>query len=915
VVVPDKPGQSKLYQMVQQGLMPRDRKGGLPVEDVETIRAWIAAGALAEQAQPAALSSSMSEHDVIPLMLLHCTRCHGSQLQEGSLDLRTRASMLKGGQSGPALISGKPDESLMIQLIRTGKMPPPTRFVEAGVTEMNDVELQRLTKWVKLGAPKGNVQPDVASAEPDPLVTDEDRRFWAFQPPQPDQVPAMRHSPRVRNPIDAFTLRKLEQTGLTFSAEADRLTLIRRACFDLTGLPPEPEEVRNFLADPDPQAYEKLIDRLLASTRYGERQARDWLDLAGYLDHPHAYRYRDYVIRSFNADKPYDRFLLEQIAGDELVDYENASVITEQMMDNLTATGFLRMTHDPTGNRFENFIEHREHVVADEIEVFSSVVLGLTLQCARCHSHMFDPIPQRDYYRLVAIFKGAYDTYDWLPPVVSPSNLPVLDSGTRVLPYVTPRTNPLQHMEAERKRKAHNEKLGKRIKQLQAALDKLAEPFRKRVIDRRLAQLPQEVQDDLRELMGTPPEKRNERQKRLAKNYKFTLRISPPDLRKINDQYKKAFQETEQKIVILKAKQVPEPKIRALWDRGRPSPTYILKRGNPLNLGRLVGPGVPSVLTDGKTPFKVTPPYPGAKQTGRRLALAKWLAQPDHPLTARVMVNRIWKHYFGRGIVKSLGNFGRSGEQPTHPKLLDWLAVEFVRQNWSIKAMHRLIVTSSTYRQASQVTPAHQKLDSENLLISRMPLRRMDGEVLQDSMFLVSGRLNETQFGPPDPVQRRSDGLVTVIETVNGWRRSIYARQRLTRIPTTLDLFDYPQMTPNCVERSHSTVATQALHLMNDAMIRKLADSFAQRVRKEVGDDPRKQIERVFWIALSRPPTDEEQEIGLEAMTQFAKQWSRGQPSRHGTKKPQPDQQDANISALAKFCHTIFNSAAFIYID
>jgi len=559
-----------------------------------------------------------------------------------------------------------------------------------------------------------------------------------------------------------------------------------------------------------------MIDRLLASPRYGERWGRYWLDVAGYADsegkreqdlpRPHAWRYRDYVIRSFNADRPYNRFLLEQIAGDELLDYEHAPTITSEIYDNLVATGFLRMAPDATWANITGYVPDRLEVIADEIDILGSAVLGLTMKCARCHNHKFDPIPQRDYYRLTAIFKGAYDEHDWLKPDVRPGLGPVSQDvvGGRLLPHVTT---------AERKAwEAH--------------------------------------------------------------------------------------------------KQQPEPKIQALWDRGEPSPTYIYRRGDPLNPGRLVGPGVPSVLTDGKTPFVVKPPWPGAKKTGRRLAFARWLTEPRHPLTARVIVNRLWKHHFGSGIVKSLDNFGKNGTPPTHPELLDWLALEFVRQGWSLKAMHRLMVTSRTYRQSSAVTAERDKVDPENTLYSRMPMVRLDAEALYDSLLLVAGRLDESRFGPADGIQVRPDGLITPAGKERGWRRLIYVQHPRKQLPTHLENFDYPQMNPNCVERRDSIVAPQALHLLNTGMIHDLAGHFARRVSQQAGPDPAKQIERVYWIALSRPPSAPEKQIGLDVLHKLIDRWAT-QLADSG----KPDKEAARLKALTTYCHTIMNSAGFLFVD
>jgi hypothetical protein len=691
VVQPGKPQESLLYEMVHSGKMPPGKSAKLGPKEVETIRRWIVAGAPFAAASAGASEPALTQHDVLPILLRRCTVCHGPRRQEAGLDLRSRAAMLRGGKSGPAIVVGKPQQSLLLKKIRSGEMPPRRRIVEVSIKPIEATETESLARWIALGAPEVQQEPDVAGNRPDPLVTDKDRDFWAFQPPHAGTPPAVKQRTRIHNPIDAFVQHKLEQRGLTLAPEADRATLLRRAYHDLTGLPPEPAEVHAFLADRDPQAYEKLIDRLLASPRYGERWGRYWLDLAGYADTEgkreqdlvrlSAWRYRDYVIRAFNADKPYDRFLLEQIAGDELADYEHAPEITQELSDNLVATGFLRMAPDPTWYNLTNFLPDRLEVIADEVDVLGSAVMGLTLKCARCHSHKFDPVPQRDYYRLLDVFKGAFDEHDWMKP----NWLNGLSQGPRTdrdLPWVT---------SAERRQwEAHNAKLQKEIGALKAEQTKAKKPS--------------------------------------------------PDI--------------EARIKALQAKLLPEPKIRALWDRGEPSPTYLLQRGDYLRPGRLVGPGVPSVLTDGKTPFEVKPPWPGAKKTGRRLALARWLTRPDHPLTARVLVNRLWKLHFGKGIVKTLDNFGKAGARPTHPELLDWLAVEFVRRGWSIKAMHRLMMTSATYWQSSTVTAAHEQLDVDNSLYSRMPLTRMDAESLYDTMLLVAGCLDEARYGPPSPIFR-----------------------------------------------------------------------------------------------------------------------------------------------------------------
>src|SRR5262245_59060589 len=652
-------------------------------------------------------AAPLTQQHVTHMMLMNCTVCHGRRKQEAGLDLRTRAGMLKGGKSGPAIVPGDPDKSLLLKKVRSGEMPPFLRIMQANVKPLSAQQIERLAQWIAQGAPEGRTEVDVATAEPDPLVADKDRAFWSFRAPAPASVPAVRDAGRIRNPVDAFLQKTLEDAGLALGPETDRLTLMRRAYLDLTGLLPEPEAIQAFLADRRPDAYERLIDELLASPRYGERWGRYWLDLAGYADsdghfadliRPYAFRYRDYVIRSFNGDKPYDRFLLEQLAGDELADYEHAKVIGQEILDNLVATGFLRMAPDGTNPTELNNVAERLDVIADELEVFSSAVLRLTVHCARCHDHKYDPIPQRDYYRLAAVFKGAFDEHDWIRPY------------QRMLPQITP--------EERQKQTEHNAPLSARLAELRKALEQVAEPLRKKYLEEALAKLPEVLRADLRLMLATPAAKRDFVQKYLAEKFEKSLRFDVARLSELDANFKKVADDSARLMEPLQNQLLPGgDTIFALWDRGVPSPTYIYRQGDPQKPGRVVGPGVPSVLTNGRTPFTVKPPWPGAKQTGRRLALARWLVQPDHPLTARVMVNRIWKHHFGRGLVATLSNFGQTGARPTHPELLDWLAREFVRKGWSIKAMHRLMMTSAAYRQSSARTDKLEKIDPDNRLL------------------------------------------------------------------------------------------------------------------------------------------------------------------------------------------------------
>ena len=782
----------------------------------------------------AAERPAVTQHDIAPLMMLRCAVCHGPRKQEGKLDLRTRESMLRGGKSGPAIVPGKPGESLMLKKIHAGKMPPRLKVVTASVKPMEPREIALLTKWIELGAP--TAEPPKSKPYP---VSANDQKFWAFNPPVRPTIPKFNNrKSKIVNPIDAFILRKLKAKGLSLSPTANKQTLIRRATFDLTGLPPTPGEVRAFLKDDSPDAYTKLIDRLLASPRYGERWGRYWLDLAGYSDsdggqnsdpiRAHVWRYRDYVVRAFNDDKPYDRFLLEQLAGDELA--KPGSVPDAKLADNLIATGFLRMGTDYSFANITAFVPDRIEVIDREMEVLTGAVMGLTLRCAKCHDHKFDPIPQADYYRLLAVFKGAYDEHDWMRPRDgSGGSSYSVPWPTRLLPL------PGAHAKwrAEKKR----------------------------------------IDEAIAKLKADGGEKKN-----------------------------------AAAIKKLEAERKPEPMVRALWDRGEPSPQYVLKRGNYQRAGALVEPNTPVALSGGKSKYVPKPPWPDAKKTGRRLAFAKWMVRPEHPLTARVMVNRIWKHHFGKGLVRTLDNFGKAGARPTHPELLDWLATEFPRRDWSLKAMYRLIMNSSTYRQSSGVTEQHQKLDPENQLLSRMPLHKLDAEALRDSIIFVAGQLDEkNRGGKPDGIKSHKDGLVSIPRGTNGWRRSIYVQQRRTEMPTFLTTFDLPRMEPNCIERPQSTVAPQALHLLNDATVHEIAGHFATRLVKEAADE-KAQLTRAHWLAFSRAPTKEEMKFANTALRQLKAKWK----TELGDKATD---EAVHKNALTNYCRALLNASEFQYVD
>ncbi len=929
VVVAGKPDESVLFELVKEGAMPPAKTSRLNDSEIDTLRAWIADGAPVDAAAiAAAQSTAPTQHDVVPILLLRCTVCHGRSRQEGGLDLRTKESMLRGGKSGPAIVLGRPSESLLVKRVQSGDMPPRRQMVSVSVKPMAPNELEVIEKWIAAGAPESSAPPASVSDQADPLVSAADREFWAFQAPRRAAAPKVRASELVRNSIDAFILARLEAVGLTFASPADRVTLLRRVYFDLTGLPPPAAEVAAFAEDPSPQAYEKLVDRLLASPEYGERWARHWLDVSGYadsegkreqdLERPWAFRYRDYVVAALSADRPYDRFLIEQIAGDELFDYENVDEVTDEIYSALVATGFLRMGPDGTWANITNFVPDRLEVIGDALDVLSAGVMGLTMKCSRCHDHKFDPIPQRDYYRLAAVFQGAYDQHAWLRPGAAKQYpFRARKFSPRHLPYVLP---------AERARyAAEKSAVESKIAAAQRILDEAETQLRRKLLAERLAGLPDELQADVKKAIETPAAKRDEVQAYLRSKFGEQLKIDRGELEERDADFKNLRVETDKRVAALQQQLPPPPQIRALWDTGEASPTYILRRGDYRRAGRRVEPGVPSVLMNASSSFAVQPPWPGAKQTGRRLALARWLVGPSHPLTARVMVNRVWRHHFGRGIVRTLGNFGRTGAPPTHPDLLDWLATEFVRSGWSLKRLHRLLVTSATYRQTSTVSAQSAALDADGSLYSRMPLRRLDAEEIRDAMVDVAGKLDRRRFGPAVPVEARKDGLVTEIGGERGWRRSLYIQQIRKKPLTIFESFDVPAMNPNCIERKQSNVALQALYLLNNRRVWELADAFAAAVMSEGDDSLERQVVRVYRRGLGRLPTNSELNAAVATLRELETAWSESPETggdaaaEEATSSPFTASTPASVTArqraLRSLCHTIMNSAAFLYVD
>jgi len=747
------------------------------------------------------------ERHVRPILKIHCLDCHGASAEvEGELDLRLRRFMVRGGESGPAIEPGDPDASYLLERIRSGDMPP-------GDKKVSPKELATLEKWIATGAATAREEPEELAAGL--KITPEEREFWSFQPLTRPAPPETAASDRIRTPIDAFILARLQAAGIDFSSDADDLTLLHRAYFDLTGLPPSPAEVSAYLADQTPDKYEQLIDKLLASPRYGERWARHWLDVAGYADtegytpsdadRPWAYRYRDYVIKSLNADKPFDEFLQEQLAGDELVTppYKN---LTEDQIDKLTATGFLRMAGDGTGSG-ANDDDARNHTISDTIKIVSTSLLGLSVGCAQCHDHRYDPIPHTDYYQLRAIFEPAMDWKKWRTP------------GQRLISLYT-----------DEERATANE-IEAKVKEISAERKTHETKYITEELEKELTKFEQPLRDKLREAYRTAGDKRTEEQKKfLTENP--SVNISGGTLYQYNQKSADALKEFDKKIGEARAKKPVQKFIRALTETpGQVPATHLFYRGEYKQPKQIVTPASLSISAGPDKRLEIPENSEELPSTGRRLAFARWLFHGSHPLVGRVLANRIWMHHFGRGIVGTPSDFGVLGQKPSHPKLLDWLAVEFSENGWSLKKLHRQIMLSTVYRQSSQADPAKLALDGANSLYWKKPVFRLSAESLYDRILATSGVLEHQLYGAPAAIATDDSGQTIV--SGDSKRRGIYVKVKRTQPVALLKSFDAPVMEVNCEYRPSSTVATQSLMLMNSEFILKQAKSFAQRISKE----------------------------------------------------------------------------------
>jgi hypothetical protein len=838
------------------------------------------------------------EHDIRPILKSNCFDCHGEQEKlSGGLDLRLRGLILKGGDSGPSISPGHPEKSLLVEYVSSGEMPPGEEL------RLSAEEVALISRWIAQGAQIQTAEPASTPKPGEFFITEQERQHWSYRPIRKPPIPASPAALSGGNPIDAFIAARQAEKGLSFSPEAERIQLVRRASFDLLGLPPSQEEVATFLADNSPNAYERLIDRLLDSPQYGEHWGRHWLDIAGYADsegytdadeiRPDAWRYRDYVVNAFNADKPWNEFIIEQLAGDELAKATTASATTlanrdDRLCELLTATGFLRMAPDGTGSKPMDPVLAQNQVITETIKILSSALLGQTVGCAECHDHRFDPIPQEDFYRLRAIIAPVFDHENWRVPGARRVGLLSAEDQAK---------SAALEAEAKKVEAQYLEKLDGTIKV---------------IFDRVLATIPEEKRDFARKAHETDPKQRTPEQKTLIEEQYPMLNISRGSLYLYLDRYPdgkelKAGYEKLSKQVLEIRERKPKPEyIRIASEDVKHVPiTHLFFRGDVTSPEKAaISPAGLTVLSHLWT-TSIAEDDPALPSSGRRLAYARRLTDGTHPLTARVLINRFWMHHFGQAFVASTGDFGVRASPPTHPDLMDWLASDFMEHGWRLKRLHRLIMTSRTYRQSSLRQAKQEAIDSDNELLWRMPVRRLEAEAVRDAILLISGSLDARPGGAPMPVVVTEGGIIDVESTPAANRRSLYIQARRSQPVDMLEAFDAPSMEPNCERRTVSTVPTQSLALLNDQFVLRQAEAFADRILGATPDrvSPQEQLRKAWMLAYQREPRAEELKVLLPYLEQQQKDFTAAR-----VRQPQR-------AALASLCQVIFGSNEFLYVD
>jgi mono/diheme cytochrome c family protein len=827
-------------------------------------KTWLSAWMLAGLPLVTLTAQAAEENSVraIEILRANCVQCHSKTMALSGLDLSSFDGAVKGGSRGPSLVPGRAGESRLMEAVeRKGKLAmPPTKPLAAA-------EVDVLRAWINEGAK----WPQGAETSATPRST-----WWSFQPVKRPAVPDVQ-SEWASNEIDRFLLRRLNQEKLTPSTRASKQTLVRRAYLDLWGIPPTLAQVKEYVEDSSPDAWPKLINKLLASPHYGEKWGRHWLDLVRYSDtagfeldsYIHdAWRYRDWVVQSFNEDKPYDRFVREQIAGDELFPE-----------DPIAHSGTGLYCVGPNRDLFPDQADiNRDEILTDYVDTTSAVFLGLTAGCARCHDHKFDPISQEDYYRIRAVFAPAVKTKVALNRLESLG----YDIGESVREW----------------------KLREIGEQIRAIQGRCTESVR----ESRLSKLPAEAQEALR--LSDP--ERTKKQRELATQYQQAARFTDDDVRAcMNPQELSKLHDIEKSLVRMYANFRAKPFACGIIDSWNVAPrTFLPARGSRPE--REVQPGFFSILGGGEVPppaekREATGPIPLMPTTGRRTALANWIANPDNPLTARVMVNRVWQYHFGRGLVATPSDFGTRGGAPTHPELLDWLTSEFIARKWSVKELHRLILMSSAYQQISTPSKDAVDRDPQNLLLSHFSRRRMGAEEIRDSILVATGELNPKQGGRPvvPPLtpeeqatltQRPEDAWVLTADEREHKRRTLYLIQKRTFRMPIMEVFDQPESMLTCPRRDSSTTAPQSLSLLNGPFTMDRARSLAKKVRSDHAT-PDLQVQAVWESVLLRTPRDDERNRARKFLTDQAKNTG------------------GEESALVELVRALLNVNEFLYVD
>jgi mono/diheme cytochrome c family protein len=843
-------------------------------------------------------TATATDAEARSILAANCQKCHGPSKQKSGLRLDSRDGALRKGDSGsPAIVPGKAAASEVMRRV-TAKNPaermPPDG---AGLTA---AQIDVLRKWIDAGAawPSAGMGP-ANLARTELVVTDEDRQHWAFKPFQKIEVP---FADRARASIDRFLLHALAAKKLTPARPADPRVLIRRVAFDITGLPPTPNEVEAFVRAKDSDAaYEALVDRLLASRHYGERWGRHWLDVARYADsdgyesdadRPNAYHYRDFVIKALNDDMPFDEFVRRQLAGDEIAPDDPQAV---------AATGFLAA--GPSETLPDNLLEEerqrsRYNDLDDIVSTTGAALLGLTVGCARCHDHKFDPIPTRDYYRLLAGLHSG-----------DRADVPL---GARAEIERTSRAR----AEWDKQRRAAEGDFKQWLDGQRTALEPR---LRAAKIDR----LP--ISDAEKALLKGSPDSAEAKQ--LRKKHEKALAITNDEVRNAaDDASRRRGEELAGRLAALK-KEEPKalPHAFAFKDMGpKPAASWLFRRGDfhdraiPVELGFL------TVLTRGKPAADYwNEARAGANRTDtthQRRALAAWVTDADRgagPLLARVIVNRLWQHHFGEGLVRTPNDFGARGDRPTHPELLEWLAADLVAHGWKLKRVHRMILLSAAYRQGDAFDPEKAKADPDNRLLWRMRPRRLEGEVLRDALLAVAGTLNTEMYGPAFKAPIPADAMVArniktpyptdIPDSSAVRRRSVYLFHKRVIPYPLLQAFDAPDAQQCTGRRANTTVVPQALALLNDPFVRARAADFAARLLKESADDPASCVENAYRLAFSRTPTEAEKTAGVEFLA--------AQERERSSRQPEAAPAEIRRATLNDYCQVLFGLNEFIYVD